>query len=69
MAQGIREGLAELFTRNAEALARDMARDDGVGAAVRILDGEAAAARKAAAGGASRGAAAEVAAALEPAAC
>lgn len=38
-----------IFTRNAEALAREMATENGVAAAMRVLEIEAAAARKEAA--------------------
>ena len=56
MEQGIKEGLQGLeeFTRNAEALAREMAKEDGLGAAASVLATEAAAARKGGGAGALR---------------
>ena len=51
LAEGITDAMAtlEVYTRNAEALARDMAGEDAIKAASALLEREAAEARKAAA--------------------
>ena len=49
LAEGLLDALKniELYTRNAEALAKEMAKDDAVGSALEVLDKEAAEACKA----------------------